>query len=125
MGHVEDLDDACAAFADHAALTFSAASPGEDGPTHQPVETLDALRAVPNLHTWRPADRTETKAAYVSGMKEQRTPTVISLSRQNTPYIAGTPHCVGWGSHSRAVHVWQGGTPSQYSLCCFARYPAH
>lgn len=50
---------------------------------------LDSLRAMPNLHVWRPADRTETKAAYVSGMKNKGTPTVISLSRQNTPYIAG------------------------------------
>lgn len=63
--------------------------PGEDGPTHQPVEMLDSLRAMPNLHVFRPADRNETKAAYVLAMKHRHTPTVISLSRQNTPYIAG------------------------------------
>jgi transketolase C-terminal domain/subunit len=63
--------------------------PGEDGPTHQPVEMLDALRAMPNMHVWRPSDKTETKAAYLSGMRQKHTPTVISLSRQNTPYLAG------------------------------------
>lgn len=63
--------------------------PGEDGPTHQPIEMLDTLRCMPNLLVFRPADRTETKAAYVLAMKHKSTPSVISLSRQNTPYIAG------------------------------------
>lgn len=65
-------------------------NPGEDGPTHQPIEMLDSLRAMPNLHVFRPADRNEVKAAYVAGIKHDHTPTVISLSRQNTPCIAGT-----------------------------------
>jgi len=50
---------------------------------------LDSLRAMPNLYVFRPADRNETKGAYVISMKHRNTPTVISLSRQNTPYIKG------------------------------------
>lgn len=65
---------------------------GEDGPTHQPVEMLDSLRAMPNLYVFRPADRNETKGAYVISMKHRNTPTVISLSRQNTPYITGSSY---------------------------------
>jgi transketolase len=63
---------------------------------------LDSLRAMPNLHVFRPADRNETKAAYVLAMKHRHTPTVISLSRQNTPYIAGN----GAGCTSWYVYVW-------------------
>ena len=50
---------------------------------------LDSLRAMPNLHVHRPADRNETKAAYILAMKHRSTPSVISLSRQNVPYITG------------------------------------
>jgi transketolase len=63
---------------------------GEDGPTHQPIEMLDSLRCMPNLLVFRPADREETKGAYVQAMQHKSTPSVISLSRQNTPYIEGT-----------------------------------
>eukprot|EP00428_Durinskia_dybowskii_P063222 CAMPEP_0170369910 /NCGR_PEP_ID=MMETSP0117_2-20130122/8233_1 /TAXON_ID=400756 /ORGANISM="Durinskia baltica, Strain CSIRO CS-38" /LENGTH=703 /DNA_ID=CAMNT_0010624657 /DNA_START=46 /DNA_END=2157 /DNA_ORIENTATION=- len=71
-------------------MTHDSIGLGEDGPTHQPIEMLDSLRAMPNLNVFRPADRNETKAAYILGMKLQQTPTVISLSRQGTPYIAGS-----------------------------------
>ena len=70
-------------------MTHDSIGLGEDGPTHQPVEMLDSLRAMPNLFVFRPADRSETKGAYVVSMKHRHTPTVISLSRQNTPYIKG------------------------------------
>jgi len=63
---------------------------GEDGPTHQPVETAIALRAIPNLMFWRPADGNEVSAAYKVGIESQHTPSVIALSRQNLPQLQGS-----------------------------------
>ncbi|MBA3957195.1 MAG: transketolase [Parachlamydiaceae bacterium] len=62
---------------------------GEDGPTHQPVEHLAALRAIPNLHVMRPADTNEVKMAWVSALR-YKGPTALILSRQNLPELAGT-----------------------------------
>lgn len=56
---------------------------GEDGPTHQPVETAAWLRATPNLAFWRPADGNETSAAYLVAIKSEHTPSVMAFSRQN------------------------------------------
>ncbi|PKK96898.1 MAG: transketolase [Tenericutes bacterium HGW-Tenericutes-3] len=56
---------------------------GEDGPTHQPVEQLAGLRAIPNLNVIRPADANETLAAWKIAMESTNTPTVIILTRQN------------------------------------------
>jgi transketolase len=63
---------------------------GEDGPTHQPVETAIALRSTPNVAFWRPADGNETSAAYLVAMKSNKTPSVLSLSRQNLPNLEGS-----------------------------------
>lgn len=63
---------------------------GEDGPTHQPIETLTHLRAIPNLHVWRPADGNETVAAYKCAIESKYTPSVITLSRQNLPQLEGS-----------------------------------
>ncbi|KAG5639586.1 hypothetical protein H0H81_010788 [Sphagnurus paluster] len=63
---------------------------GEDGPTHQPVETAIALRATPNVAFWRPADGNETSAAYLVALKSKKTPSVLSLSRQNLPNLEGS-----------------------------------
>ncbi|GLB35310.1 putative transketolase, thiamine diphosphate binding domain [Lyophyllum shimeji] len=63
---------------------------GEDGPTHQPVETAIALRATPNLAFWRPADGNETSAAYYVALNSKKTPSVLSLSRQNLPHLEGS-----------------------------------
>ncbi|CUM64339.1 uncharacterized protein PRCAT00001941001 [Priceomyces carsonii] len=60
---------------------------GEDGPTHQPIETLAHLRAIPNMSVWRPADGNETSAAYESAIESTLTPHVIALSRQNLPQL--------------------------------------
>merc|ERR1719478_859698 len=60
---------------------------GEDGPTHQPVETVASLRNIPNLDVMRPGDADETAAAYVSAMERQDGPTALILSRQNLPVI--------------------------------------
>ena len=56
---------------------------GEDGPTHQPVEHLSALRAIPNLEVWRPADSVETLEVWQASLQSLNTPSVIALSRQN------------------------------------------
>ncbi|KAG5645819.1 hypothetical protein DXG03_005160 [Asterophora parasitica] len=63
---------------------------GEDGPTHQPVETAISLRATPNVAFWRPADGNETSAAYLVALKSKKTPSVLSLSRQNLPNLVGS-----------------------------------
>ena len=63
---------------------------GEDGPTHQPIETAAALRATPNLHFWRPADGNEVSAAYLLALQNDHTPSVLSLSRQNLPQLDGS-----------------------------------
>jgi transketolase len=55
---------------------------GEDGPTHQAIEQLDALRAIPHLHVWRPADPAEVALAWSSAIRRQHGPTVMALSRQ-------------------------------------------
>jgi transketolase len=60
---------------------------GEDGPTHQPVETLASLRAIPNLKVFRPADAVETAEAWQAALEMQTTPSVLSLSRQNLPTV--------------------------------------
>jgi transketolase len=71
-------------------MTHDSIGLGEDGPTHQPIETLDFLRATPNLYTLRPADGNETTGAYIIAMQTPETPSVISLSRQATPTVDGT-----------------------------------
>lgn len=63
---------------------------GEDGPTHQPIETLSHLRAIPNVQVWRPADGNETSAAYYMAITSRRTPSVLALSRQGLPQLAGS-----------------------------------
>tara|TARA_X000001036_G_scaffold70623_1_gene61992 strand:- start:1311 stop:3293 length:1983 start_codon:yes stop_codon:yes gene_type:complete len=60
---------------------------GEDGPTHQPVEQLSGLRAIPNLNVFRPADINETLECWEIALKSKNTPSVIALSRQKLPYI--------------------------------------
>ena len=60
---------------------------GEDGPTHQPVEQLAGLRAIPNLNVFRPADINETLECWEIALKSKNTPSAIALSRQKLPYI--------------------------------------
>ena len=63
---------------------------GEDGPTHQPVETLTALRAIPDLAVIRPADANETSAAWIAALEGREQPKALALSRQNLPVLEGT-----------------------------------
>ena len=64
-------------------MTHDSIGLGEDGPTHQPVEQLSGLRAIPNLNVLRPADRTETIECWELALKSSTTPSVLSLTRQN------------------------------------------
>ncbi|RRQ12798.1 transketolase [Corynebacterium bovis] len=63
---------------------------GEDGPTHQPVEHLTALRAIPGLSVIRPADANETAQAWVAALRAPEGPKALVLTRQNVPVLAGT-----------------------------------
>ncbi len=60
---------------------------GEDGPTHQPIETLVHFRALPNMMVWRPADGNETSAAYYMALTSLGTPSILALTRQNLPQL--------------------------------------
>ena len=64
-------------------MTHDSIGLGEDGPTHQPIEQLSGLRAIPNLNVLRPADRMETIECWELALKNFKTPSVLSLTRQN------------------------------------------
>jgi transketolase len=71
-------------------MTHDSIGLGEDGPTHQPVEHIASLRAIPNLIVIRPADGNETSGAYKVAIENRHTPTLMALSRQNLPNLAGS-----------------------------------
>jgi len=64
-------------------MTHDSIGLGEDGPTHQPIEHLSSLRAIPNLEVWRPADSIETMEAWLSALQSENKPSILALSRQN------------------------------------------
>jgi transketolase len=68
-------------------LTHDSIGLGEDGPTHQPVEHLSSLRAIPNLLVLRPADAVETVEAWELALEAQHTPSVLCLTRQAVPAL--------------------------------------
>lgn len=71
-------------------LTHDSIGVGEDGPTHEPIEQLAMLRSLPNFHTFRPADATETLAGWYSAITSEKTPTALVLSRQNLAPLPGS-----------------------------------
>jgi transketolase len=106
---------------------------GEDGPTHQPVEHLAALRAIPHLVTLRPADARETVAAWQVAMTHRGGPVALALTRQNVPTLAGTSAdpvqgvalggyvVADWPDSSGGVRVILIGTGSEVHLAVAAR----
>src|SRR5271167_2422093 len=68
-------------------MTHDSIGLGEDGPTHQPVEHLAALRAMPNLLVFRPADGVETAECWRLALEHRQTPSFLALSRQKTPAV--------------------------------------
>jgi len=76
---------------------------GEDGPTHEPVETISALRLIPNMEVIRPADPEETAGAFAAALERVDGPTLIALSRQAVPLLSEIP------AHIRRAGVLKGG----------------
>ena len=75
---------------------------GEDGPTHQPVEQLTALRSTPNMHSWRPCDAVESAVAWKAAIERRDGPTSLVFSRQNLPHQqrdAGQLAAIGRGAY--------------------------
>ena len=71
-------------------FTHDSIGVGEDGPTHEPVEQLTMLRAMPNMYVFRPCDEFETKAGWYVAMSSKDTPTSLILSRQDLPKMVGS-----------------------------------
>ncbi|PSR15554.1 transketolase [filamentous cyanobacterium CCP3] len=104
-------------------MTHDSIGLGEDGPTHQPVETIASLRAIPNLIVIRPADGTETSGAYKIAVEHRKTPTLMAFSRQNLPNLPGSS-IEGVAKGAYIVDDCDGtpdliliGTGSEVSLC--------
>jgi transketolase len=103
---------------------------GEDGPTHQPIEHLTALRAIPNFNVFRPADGNETVAGWKIALESRHTPTLFALSRQGLPALS--PDDVRNHPAERGAYVLREadggtakviliGTGSEVQLCVAAR----
>jgi len=86
---------------------------GEDGPTHQPVEMLPAVRAMPGMHLIRPADANETAGAWWAALERTDGPTSIILTRQKVPILEGSarPHAEGVGRGAYILQDAEGGRP--------------
>jgi transketolase len=83
-------------------MTHDSIGLGEDGPTHQPVEHLASLRAIPNLLVFRPGDAVETAEAWDCALRAQTNPSVLCLSRQALPTfrkVEGDTNLVGFGAY--------------------------
>jgi transketolase len=72
-------------------LTHDSIGQGEDGPTHQPIETTSGLRFIPRMEVWRPCDATETASAWVAAVENGENPTSLVLSRQGMGFHSRTP----------------------------------
>ena len=111
-------------------FTHDSVGLGEDGPTHQPIEHLTALRAVPNLNVFRPADGNETAVGWKVALESKKTPTLLVLTRQDLPPLTSadvTAHPAEKGAYVLAEAT--GGVPklilvgtgSEVQLCTGAR----
>jgi transketolase len=87
--------------------THDSVALGEDGPTHQPIEQLSGLRAVPNLVTLRPADATETAEAWQVALERRNGPTVMALTRQKLPVFNRQELAPASGVRRGGYVLWQ------------------
>jgi transketolase len=88
-------------------FTHDSVGLGEDGPTHQPIEHLAGMRAVPNLTVIRPADATETVEAWKIALQNWRKPTAIVLTRQKIPVLDRKELAPASGVHNGGYVLWQ------------------
>lgn len=100
---------------------------GEDGPTHQPIEHIMSLRAIPRIHVFRPADANETRAAWKHALESKDHPTAILLSRQKLPLVSPPTFDALRGAYvlaeasGGAAEVILIGTGSEVAICLDAR----
>ncbi|QLK86234.1 transketolase [Staphylococcus sp. 17KM0847] len=97
-------------------FTHDSIAVGEDGPTHEPIEQLAGLRAIPNLNVIRPADGNETRVAWKVAVESQNTPTALVLTRQGLPVLDVTEDEVEEGVRKGAYVVYETETAPEYIL---------
>jgi transketolase len=98
-------------------LTHDSIGLGEDGPTHQPIEHLAALRAIPNVHNFRPADALETLECWDIALKNRHTPSVLALSRQDLPTLRNPEADFSINASARGAYVIsEGSLPPKITL---------
>jgi transketolase len=107
-------------------MTHDSIGLGEDGPTHQPVEHVASLRAIPNLQVFRPADAAETAECWALALASANTPSILALSRQNVPSLRSAytdENLCSYGAYVLCEHsadnpaVTLIGTGTELSLC--------
>jgi len=92
-------------------MTHDSIGLGEDGPTHQPVETLASLRAIPNVQVFRPCDALETAEAWEAALTRLDGPTVLALSRQKLPHLRSDDGAENLSARGAYVLADTDGTP--------------
>ncbi|MBI5975243.1 transketolase [Staphylococcus canis] len=97
-------------------FTHDSIAVGEDGPTHEPIEQLAGLRAIPNLNVIRPADGNETRVAWKVALESNGTPTALVLTRQGLPVLDVTEDTVEEGVRKGAYVVYESDKEIEYIL---------
>ncbi|MDU3146409.1 transketolase [Staphylococcus sp.] len=97
-------------------FTHDSIAVGEDGPTHEPIEQLAGLRAIPNMNVIRPADGNETRVAWEVALESKQTPTSLVLTRHNLPYLDVDEETVEEGVRKGAYVVFETETKPEYLL---------
>ncbi|MCD9065521.1 transketolase [Staphylococcus pasteuri] len=97
-------------------FTHDSIAVGEDGPTHEPIEQLAGLRAIPNMNVIRPADGNETRVAWEVALESEGTPTSLVLTRQNLPTLDVSEETVEEGVRKGAYIVYESKETPEYLL---------
>ena len=97
-------------------FTHDSIAVGEDGPTHEPIEQLAGLRAIPNMNVIRPADGNETRVAWEVALESESTPTSLVLTRQNLPTLDVPEETVEEGVRKGAYVVYESKESPEYLL---------
>ncbi|PTJ14266.1 transketolase [Staphylococcus simulans] len=95
-------------------FTHDSIAVGEDGPTHEPIEQLPGLRAIPNMNVIRPADGNETRVAWEVALESEQTPTSLVLTRQNLPVLDVSKKTVEEGVRKGAYVVYESEENPEY-----------